>query len=83
MLDVRQSTAMPRRNRPGPTRVETQLAVARAKASDDKAVIAHQQLQIKWEPVAQAWGDDHRVAGIDPAAMEGAQLDRTSLCRNR
>lgn len=29
------------------TRVEAELAVARAKASDDQALIAHQQLQIK------------------------------------
>src|ERR1700748_1983408 len=32
---------------PGATRVEAELAVARAKASDDQALIAHQQLQIK------------------------------------
>src|ERR1700751_2491671 len=29
------------------TRVEAELAVARAKASDDQALIAHQQLQIR------------------------------------
>ena len=29
------------------TRVEAELAIARAKASDDQALIAHQQLQIK------------------------------------
>jgi transposase len=29
------------------TRVEAELAVAQAKASDDQALIAHQQLQIK------------------------------------
>jgi hypothetical protein len=123
---------------------EAELAVARAKASDDQALIAHQQLRIekltrqlygphaerasrirdqielRFEelessatedeiaaemavgkttmvtafirkrparkpfpehlprervivpgPAAQAWGDDHRDAGIDPAAMEG------------
>jgi transposase len=58
-------------------RVEAELAVARAKASDDQALIAHQQLQIK-KLTRELYGSRSERTSrlLDPASHRDGALTR-------